>query len=125
MKVTIAIIGFSLLLVGCKDHPTSLPAEVQVIVGYRSGFQGDSIIVKIDGQVQMQGPGFSDSLNVPAGCSLIMVEGLHWLRLEIPQQNTQAETWFIAKPNYITDIEADFNRNQHSITYEIILRSVN
>jgi len=107
------------LLMGCGDQSANPSPAIHVGVTYYKGFNGDSVIVLLDGRIIGKGPGFSDSLNVPSGWVFTTFAGQHQLRLEIPLEETVSDTNFWASPNEYLDFYAYFDRTRKSITYEV------
>jgi len=119
-QITLFIILLSFSY-GCNGSPTSEPsARISVSVSYKSGFQGDSLILLCDGAVFGRGRGFSDSIYFSSGYLFNVNEGVHTFEIQIPQMNAHADTTFKALPAYRTVIEASFDRKKKVINCNVV-----
>ena len=99
------------LIYGCNGSPDSEPPRhVSVSVSYKSGFRGDSIILRCDGAVFERSLAFSDSTYIPSGYLFTVNEGVHTLEIEDPQMNVRSDTTFQAMPASRTVIETSLDR---------------
>jgi hypothetical protein len=108
------ILPFIILLFfayGCNGSPTSEPStHVSVSVSYKSGFRGDSIVLRCDGAILERGHVFSDSMYVPSGCLFNVKEGVHTFEVLLPRLNIQTDTTFNASAAYRTEIGVSFDQ---------------
>ncbi len=111
---------------GCGGSPSSQSsARISVSVAYKSGFEGDSLILLCDGDVFERGRGFSDSLYAPSGYLFNVTEGVHTFEIQIPQMNVHADTTFKAMPAFRTVIETSFDRKKKAFNCNIVYLDTN
>ena len=120
IKVAFLIFTLALTRIGCEEPILPLEYTSSVDVHFGSGFQSDSVIVKIDNQVRLRMIGISDY----SGCMLMMTEGLHSLELELPQLHIQGTAVFVARPERKTIFVAILDRSQNKIILENHTNSV-
>ncbi len=122
MRLTIITSILLVMLSSCKNNGVNVISsnkEIQIRVGYESGFQGDSIIVLSDYEFIIGGRGYSDSLNVPSGCVFLDSEGLHLLNVVLPLQNTHKTIGYFALNSTVTTIDLHYDRSQNKLSYHI------
>ena len=123
-KFLISILFF--FAYGCNGSSTpESSTHISVSVAYKSGFEGDSLILLCDGDVFERGRGFSDSLYVPSGYLFNVTEGMHTFEIQIPQMKAHADTTFKAMPAYRTVIETSFDRKKKVFSCNIVYLDTN
>jgi len=126
MRQIFPIIILLLLAYGCNGSPTSEPSpRVGVSVSYKSGFEGDSLVLLCDGEVFERGRGFSDSLYIPSGYLFNVTEGEHTFEIQIPRLSVHADTTFKAMSAYRTVIETSFDRKKKVFSCNIVYLDTN
>ena len=103
-----------LALMSCQDFGT-LPADCRITVNYRTGFQGDSVIVYLDRKEMLRQVALGDA----SGCLLLTQEGLHILSIKLTAAEITSDFSFRPKPDDLTLIDASLNRETSQVTFSI------
>ena len=125
MRLIIHALIILVTLSSCKDdgvNPISSNKRIQIVVDFESGFRGDSIVVLSDNEFIIGARGYSDSLNVTRGCIFLETDGLHFLNVVLPIQNTHETTGYLALDSTVTMIDAHYGRSQNKLSYDISYR---
>jgi hypothetical protein len=106
------------LIIGCEDHGSNPSPVVQVSVDFYSGFEGDSVVVSLDGRVRISAIGYSVHGPGAYGVTMGTYVGQHVMKLEIPFEEVMGDTTIWVRPDQRLNLLASFDRSAKTITYQ-------